>query len=69
MRRQSLLPPEVTVIITVDADGLVSAATMAPSSGIIEVDEACIRAVRRVKFTPSKGAAPITGRWTFRIVR
>jgi len=69
VRKQSLLPPEVTVIITVDADGLVSTATMAPSSGYIEVDKACIEAVRRVRFTAAPGAAPITGRWTFRIVR
>ena len=69
VRKQSLLPPEVTVIITVNADGLVSAATMEPSSGYIEVDKACIEAVRRVKFTAAPGAAPITGRWTFRIVR
>jgi len=69
VRKQSLLPPEVTVVITVDADGLVSSAAMAPSSGYREVDNACIEAVRRVKFTAAPGAAPITGRWTFRIVR
>jgi TonB family protein len=69
IRKQSLLPPEVTVVITVDADGVVSSAVMSPSSGNIEVDEACIVAVRRVSFPAAPGAAPITGRWTFRIIR
>ena len=59
----------MTVLITVDADGVVSTASMAKTSGIIEVDEACLAAVRRVRFPAAPGAAPISGRWTFRIKR
>jgi TonB family protein len=69
VKEQALLPPEVTVYITVDADGVVSSATMAKASGYAEVDGACITAVRRVRFPAALGAAPIKGWWTFRIKR
>jgi TonB family protein len=69
VRKQSLLPPEVTVVITVDENGVVSSAAMVRTSGIRAFDNACIAAVYRVRFSAAPGAAPITGRWTFRIVR
>ena len=54
---------EVTVEIAVAADGTVSEATTAESSGFAALDDAAIKAVRRAKFLPAKAdGRPIAGR-------
>lgn len=59
----------VTLRVTVDEDGAVSAAEIAESSGVRALDRAALQAVRRWEYDPAfRGGAPVPGGTLERIV-
>jgi protein TonB len=55
------LTMSVKVSFTLQPEGVVSAVSVARSSGYADVDSAVIDAIRRWRFTPAKGGGPVQG--------